>query len=97
MTNYTPSIVQTDKRCYMTGYEGNLDRHHIFRASRRKLSEKHGLWVWLKHDVHMALHDHRKPYDGLENYLKEVGQRAFEKNGGTREEFMQIFGCNYLD
>lgn len=45
----------------------------------------------------MALHDHRKPYDGLENYLKEVGQRAFEKNGGTREEFMQAFGANYLD
>ena len=81
----------------MTGSTTGLHEHHIYKGSRRKLSEKYGLKVWLRYDVHQALHDHRKPYYGLENYLKEVGQRAFEKNVGTREEFMKIFGCNYLD
>lgn len=43
------------------------------------------------------MHDHRKPYETLENELKVIGQQAFEDNGGTREEFMSIFGANYLD
>lgn len=69
----------------------------VFKGSRRKLSEKYGLKVWLRHDVHLDMHDHRKPYDTLENDLKKVAQKAFEKKVGTREEFMQIFGQNYLD
>lgn len=69
----------------------------VFKASRRNQSERHGLWVWLRHDVHMALHDHRKPYETLENELKAVAQKAFEEKGGSREDFMKIFGCNYLD
>lgn len=92
-----PSIIQDEKECYVTGSQRNLDRHHVYRAARRKLSEKYGLWVWLDHSVHMALHDHRRPYDTLENDLKKVAQQAFEDNGGTREEFMRIFSANYLD
>ena len=93
----TDSIIQSEKRCYVSGAEYNLDSHHIFKGSRRNASEKHGLKVWLRHDIHMALHDHRKPYETLENDLKIIGQKAFEDNGGTREEFMSAFGANYLD
>lgn len=93
----TPSIIQSEKRCYATGCEYNLDRHHVFKSSRRNQSERHGLWVWLRHDVHMAMHDHRKPYETLENDLKVVAQKAFEDNGGTREEFMRRFGANYIE
>lgn len=93
----TDSIIQSKKRCYVTGAERNLDLHHVFKGSRRKASDKHGLTVWLEHDVHMAMHDHRRPYETLENELKEVAQQAFEDNGGTREEFMRAFGANYLD
>lgn len=53
--------------------------------------------VWLRHDIHLNMHDHRRPYENLENELKKVAQQAFEDNGGTREEFMQAFGANYLD
>lgn len=91
------SIIQSEKKCYVSGAERYLDSHHIFKGSRRKLSEKYGLKVWLRHDLHMALHDHRKPYETLENDLKKVAQEAFESNGGTRESFMEIFGANYLD
>lgn len=69
---------------------------NVFKASRRKAAERYGLWVWLRHDVHMKLHDHCPPYETLENDLKRVAQEAFEANGGTREEFMASFGCNYL-
>lgn len=90
------SIIQSEKKCYITGSEYNLDDHHIFKASRRKHSEKHGLKVWLRHDIHMKMHDHTPPYETLENDLKAIAQQAFEDNGGTIEEFMKVFGANYL-
>ena len=91
------SIIQDEKCCFITGATTGLHEHHIYKGARRKLSEKHGLKVWLRYDIHMALHDHRKPYETLENDLKVIGQKAFEDNGGTREDFMRIFGRNYLD
>ena len=91
------SIIQASKRCYVSGSEINLDEHHVFKGSRRKASEKYGLKVWLRHDIHLDMHDHRWPFDKLENELKKVAQQAFEDNGGTREEFMRAFGANYLD
>lgn len=96
MPTHSESLISNEKACFVTGRTDCLDRHHVYRSSRRKASEKYGLWVYLNHDVHMALHDHRKPYETLENDLKVIAQEAFENNGGTREEFMEIFGCNYL-
>lgn len=90
------SIIQHEKCCYVTGATSGLDCHHIFKGSRRKHSEEHGLKVWLRHDVHMAMHDHCPPYETLENDLKRVAQEAFEANGGTRDEFRAIFGASYL-
>lgn len=88
--------MQDEKECYATGATVGLDRHHVFRGSRRNHSEECGLWVWLRHDVHMKLHDHCPPYETLENDLKREAQQAFEDNGGTREEFRAIFGASYL-
>lgn len=68
----------------------------VFKGSRRKLSEKYGLKVWLRADVHRLMHDHNPPYETLENDLKAIAQQAFEDNGGTREEFRAIFGASYL-
>lgn len=90
------SIMQYDKECFVTKSTRGLDRHHCFKGSRRKASERYGLWVWLRHEVHMALHDHCPPWERLEEALKIAAQRAFEANGGTREEFMRAFGANYL-
>lgn len=92
----TESIIQQEKACYATGATNGLDLHHVFKGSRRKHSDKYGLVVWLRHDVHMKLHDHCKPYETLENDLKEVAQQAFEAKLGTREEFRAIFGASYL-
>lgn len=90
------SIIQKEKKCFVTGATNGLHEHHVFKSSRRKLSEKYGLKVWLRHDVHRLMHDHNAPYETLENDLKPIAQKAFEDNGGTREEFMAIFGANYL-
>lgn len=61
-------------------------------TANRKLAEKYGLWVWLAHDVHMSLHDRDKD---LDRYLQQEAQKAFERTH-TRQEWMRIFGKNYL-
>jgi hypothetical protein len=40
-----------------------------------------------------AVHSNQKVMD----MLHEEGQRAFEREHGTRKEFIKIFGKNYLE
>ena len=42
------SILQREKKCWVTGDRYNLHEHHIFGGARRKLSEKYGLKVYLR-------------------------------------------------
>lgn len=86
------SLLSPKKECYITGSMVNLDKHHIYYGSRRKASDQWGCWVWLRHDVHMDLHQ-RDPE--LDQQIKEQCQRAFEKVYG-HEKFMEVFGKSYL-
>ena len=90
------SIISIDRKCYVCGTTQNLHKHHcIFGVANRRLSEKYGLWVYLCIYHHTegkeAVHNNRE----LDLKLKEECQRRFEENG-TREEFVKIFGRNYL-
>lgn len=91
------SIMQAEKVCYITGMTQNIDLHHIYFGNpRRKISDKNGFTVYLRHDIHMALHDHRPPWDSLDLDLKLDCQRHFEALGHTREEFRALIGKSYL-
>lgn len=93
----TPSIMQPDeKRCYVTGYQSMLDKHHVIHGFNRNAADELGLWVWLRHDIHMKLHAHQHPFESLDLQLKVEAQKCFEARGHTRDEFMQIFGRSYL-
>lgn len=89
------SIIQDKKECFISGSKYELQEHHIFFGKNRKLSEKYGLKVWLKLYYHtgsnVAVHNNIK----LDNDLKQIAQKKFEEEH-TREEFMKIFGKNYL-
>ena len=89
------SIIQNEKRCYITGWTVNLHKHHIFGGGRRKASEQYGLWVWLRADWHnlsnYGVHFNKE----LDMLLKQKAQLAFERDH-TRAEFRKIFGRNYL-
>lgn len=93
------SIIQTDKRCYICGSTNWLECHHIYGGNpNRKLSEKYGLKVWLCHN------HHNEPPNGVHfNYtyrclLQEQAQKiAMNHYGWTIEDFIAIFGKNYLD
>ena len=90
------------KTCFLCNRNGNgdrLERHHIFGGSRRKLSEKYGLVVYLcgsrchregKYSVHQNAE--------VMNYVHKYGQKlAQEKYGWTVEQFREIFGASYID
>jgi hypothetical protein len=89
------SIMQhcEEPQCYITGSRINLDKHHcVHGRANRKIAEKYGLWVYLRHDIHMNLHDKDKE---LDRELEQDAQRAFEKEH-SREEWMKLIGKNYL-
>ncbi|MBP5248655.1 MAG: hypothetical protein J6Y20_10035 [Lachnospiraceae bacterium] len=89
------SIMQTDKSCYLCGRKTCLERHHVMSGTaNRKLSEEHGLWVWLCHDCHTgtqgAQYDKQKNWD-----LRKQAQIAFEEKY-DHDKWMSIFYKNYI-
>lgn len=101
--HHKPSILQKrDGTCYLCILRNGdhrkhrvLHEHHIFGGPNRIHSEEEGLKVYLCPEHHLtgpaAVHRCQE----TQNILHQIGQQEFEKNH-TREEFMNIFGRNYL-
>lgn len=92
------SILQDKKECYITGRTDNLHPHHIFYGrGQRKISDKHGFWIWLTGEYHTQSTKLGVHFDNVE--MKEKLQRdcqtKFEETH-SREEFMKLIGKNYL-
>ena len=91
------SIMNSEKGIdFLTGLSGYTEEHHIFFGNPgRKNSEKYGLKVYLFPENHRgALGPHHNR--AIDLHLKRLGQIAFERKLGSREEFIQIFGRSYL-
>ena len=87
--------MQDSKECYISHSPFNLHKHHIFAGSRRKASEKHGCWVWLRSDWH-NMSDYGIHFNkALDAQLKQECQMKFEETH-SREDFIQIFGKSYF-
>lgn len=103
MSKRAESIIQKEKYCYLCQlFEGkynyqNLECHHIFNGPNRPISDRLGLWVWLCNEHHTGSNEsvHLDP-DGIGRGLKRIGQKHFEIQLGSREEFMSLIGKNYL-
>ncbi len=94
------SIMNTRKGiCYVCERVGHTHEHHVFYGTaNRSLSEKYGL------KVHLCFMHHEGTPMGVHGGNRELNlklrceaQRAFESQHGSREEFMKIFGKNYLE
>lgn len=89
------SILQNEKKCYVTEQTDALHKHHIYGAANRKISEENGFWVWLIPEYHnmsdRGVH-FNKEFDLL---LKQECQAKFEETH-SREEFMKLIGRSYL-
>lgn len=100
------SILQRhDGGCYLCEKQGiyrtykDLQKHHIYGGPNRKISERHGFFVWLCRAHHTGDEEgnHAAVHFNKENaqILHEDCQREFEKTH-SREEFMQLIGRSYL-
>jgi hypothetical protein len=96
-------LQQKGEPCYlcmklkpMREWRRAVHEHHIFGGSNRNKSEAEGLKVYLCLEHHIsgkeAVHNNAE----MMRLLREDGQRAFEQKY-TREEFMKMFGKNYLE
>lgn len=85
-----------NKKCYICGTTRNIHRHHVFHGSaNRKQSEKYGMVVCLCGYHHNQSSQGVHFNTSLDRILKMQYQRQFEDEYG-HEEFMKIFGRNYL-
>lgn len=92
------TVLQENKECYVCGKTEGLNSHHVFPGSRRKISEKYGLKVWLCVYHHTASKDsvHENPNKGLDLKLKQMAQTYYESYYGSRDDFIQEFGKSWL-
>jgi hypothetical protein len=102
---YAPSIIpgHDENTCWLCGKNGNgkLDRHeivrHSFGGADRKLCKFYGLWV---HLCHYPCHEGSRGVHAdseIDLRLKQEAQRcAMEHYGWTTEDFVYVFGRNYL-
>lgn len=67
----------------------------FYGTANRKLSEKYGCWIYLCAYHHNFSDEGIHFNKELDLKIKKLCQEEFEKNG-SREEFMRIFGKNYL-
>lgn len=91
------SRIQKRKECWKCGSTHNIHEHHIFYGTaNRALSERYGLKVFL------CGYDHNLSDEGVhfnkdfDLELKKMAQEVFEKECGSREDFIRIFGKSYL-
>ena len=87
------SIIQKRKECYLCGCQRNLQLHHTWHGSNRKLADKDGLTVWLCLPCHQRLHD-KGDHD---RYLMEVGEKAYLSHyNKTIGDFINRYGKNVI-
>lgn len=91
------SIIQENKECYFCKDTSMLECHHVFSGtSNRKNSEKYGLKVWLCNRHHNGAKQSVHHNKDMWLWLKQKAQQIFEESH-SREEFIRIFGRNYID
>lgn len=84
--------------CKRNRHAGRLETHHIFGAGNRKLSDKYGLTVTLCEECHRTAKHAVHQSAATMQYLHEYGQRkAMRENGWTVQDFIEVFGKNYID
>lgn len=87
------SVLQNERECMICGTTTGLHRHHCLHGtSNRKNAEKYGLWVFLCARHHAEVHAH----SALDRKFKQLAQRHFEENYGTRKDFIRIFGKSWI-
>ena len=75
-----------------------LDKHHIYFGAYRNKSEKYGLFVFICHnECHIfgerSVHRNYEVDTALKKYTQK---KAMQHYGWSKEDFLKIFGKNYI-
>lgn len=95
------SILTTDKldQCFLCGRCKSdyvtIEEHHIFGGSCKKICDRYGLVVHLCSECHHTRVHNSKDHSQMD-YLHQIGQKLYEKNIGTRDDFIREFIRSYL-
>lgn len=88
------SIMQTERKCYLCGYDGRLETHHCMNGRPgRKLSDEYGLTVWLCPDCHRNIH---ADYKARERLKQEAQLTLMKANNWSVDDFRAVFYKSYL-
>ena len=92
------SLISNERKCFICDTTLGLHKHHIFfGTANRKPSEKYGCWVYLCGEHHnlsnAGVHFNRE----LDLVFKRECQKRWEKQFGSREDFIKTFGRNYCE
>ena len=88
------SVFSNDtERCYLCGSTYKLTWHEIYAGKNRQNSMRYGLCLRLC----LNCHSKEQENDQFNNYWHKQGQLYWEKNIGSREEFIKVFRRNYLE
>lgn len=91
------SVLQTEKECFVCKRTTNLHVHHVlYGTANRKKSEQYGYKIYLCPEHHNmssnGIHFNRP----LDLSIKAMAQKHFEKNHGSRTDFIKEFGKSWL-
>ena len=91
------SIIQSQKECYVTHSKFDLHKHHIFEGPNRKLSEKDGLWIYLRSDWHdmsdYGIHFNKEFDTEVKRIAQKKWQNFYKK---SEKDFIKRYGKSYL-
>lgn len=90
-----PSIIQSDKKSFLSGATSNLHRHEPIGNSNKKISESEGLWIYLTGDEHRWIHT---THEGelKDRELSALMEREWYKHTGkTKQDWYRLFYKHY--
>ena len=82
------------RECFVCCRYANTERHHLIGGTaKRRISDRYGLVVDLCRECHHKAHADSNLYLMLHQY----GERQWLKqNNATMDDFIKVFGKNYL-
>lgn len=94
-----PSLYPSERVCFLCRTPLNVEQHHIFKASRRPISDREGATILLCHEHHQG-HAGVHNNSDFDMWLRADCQRRWEQREGINDPehaaFRQLFGVNYL-
>lgn len=84
--------------CEKTDGFVKIEKHHVIHGtSGRKLSTQYHLIIGLCGECHRGTYGvHGCKGHELDEKLKRIAQRYWERKNGSREDFIRVFGKSYI-